>query len=230
MSKKIESIFSEISGVYDLANHAYSLGVDILWRKRAASEALLSKKNYKILDVGTGTGDLAIEVAWQTKKAGKLVDITGIDMNSRMLNRAREKVASNGFTNVALMKGNALSMPFGDGSFDVVTSAFALRNFDSVEEFSKELKRVMKTNGKFVLIDMAKPDDALQRMLFRFYFGVIMHMIAYRINRKAYTWLYSSIMAFDKKKLMKIIKDEGFRNVRIKNLESGVCFMVTGNK
>lgn len=230
MSERIRKLFSEYHGKYDSANHVYSMGIDILWRKDAVREAMIAKRAFRILDIATGTADVAIMLAEESAARGKRVEITGMDFNREMLETGRKKVAKKGLGNVSLRQGDALSMDLGDSSYDVATCAFALRNFDDLGKFFGELHRVLKKDGKFVILEMGNPDGPVQRAIFQFYFGVLMRPLGYAIGIDAYRWLLYSITHFNKKKAVKMLKDEGFRNVKTRPLAMGVGFLITGIK
>ena len=230
MSERIRKLFSEYHGKYDGANHIYSLGIDISWRKEAVKEAMLDKRSFNILDVATGTADVAIMLAEEAMRHGKRVEITGMDFNNEMLKTGREKVARKNLGNISLFKGDALSMDFADSSYDLATCAFALRNFDDLRSFFKELHRVLKKNGKFVILEMGNPDDPVRRAVFQFYFGVLMRPLGYIIGIDAYKWLLHSITHFDKKSAVRMLKEEGFRSVKTRELAMGVGFLITGTK
>ncbi len=227
MSREAQERFSRIHRHYDFFNHLFSLGTDIRWRNAAAREAMLGKKRYKVLDVATGTGDLAIATALRAKSLGKRIIITGIDFNNSMLSHVMPKIRRLGLGNIRAEKGDALHMKFRDSSFDVVTSAFALRNFDNLETFSRELRRVLKNGGKFVLLDMAMPSRGAG--LVKQYFKM-MRLIGSVVNRKAYRFLTESITQFDRRRMVDILKKSGFRDVKIKNLSGEMAFIISGRK
>ncbi len=230
MSERIRKLFSEYHGKYDSANHIYSLGIDISWRKEAVKEAMLNKRSFNILDVATGTADVAIMLAEEAMRNGRRVEITGIDFNNEMLKTGRKKVARKNLGNISLLQGDALSMGLADSSYDVATCAFALRNFDDLRVFFKELHRVLRKNGKFVILEMGNPDDPVLRAVFQFYFGVLMRPLGYIMGIDAYKWLLYSITRFDKKSAVRMLKDEGFRGVKTRELAMGVGFLITGTK
>ena len=230
MSERIQKLFTNYHKKYDRANHIYSLGIDRKWRQDAATEAIINKHMYKILDIAAGTADLAIMIADEAIEEGKSVEITGIDFNKEMLSLGREKIRKKGINNISLEWGDALNIEAKDSSFDVATSAFALRNFDDINKFFKELHRVLKKNGKFVILEMGNPDKAAQRAIFQFYFGILMRPVGYIIGIDAYKWLLKSITNFDKKKAISMLKSSGFRNVKTRSLATGVGFLITGYK
>ncbi|MDE1860405.1 MAG: ubiquinone/menaquinone biosynthesis methyltransferase [Candidatus Micrarchaeota archaeon] len=230
MSERIMNLFSEVHGKYEAMNHIFSMGVDIGWRKEAAMAAMLPERSFRIIDIGTGTGDLALAINREAVRKKKDVRITGIDFNGDMLGIARRKVKGLGLRNIRLENGDALSLHFDAASFDVATSAFVLRNLDNLDAFAKQLRRVLRKGGRFVILEMALPDDLPQRLLFKLYFRMIMRPIGYLIDRDAYNWLNYSISRFDKRNLIRLLREEGFRDVSARQLFTGVGFIVTGTK
>ena len=221
-------MFSEITGSYDLMNWIMSLGFDGLWRKSAGKESLIEKKIYSVMDIAAGTGDFSIAINKACIKEGKKVVITGIDFNNKMLEIARRKTKHLG-VKINFETGDALALQFPDRSFDVVASAFGLRNFDSLEKFVGEANRVLKKGGKLVLLDMAAPDNGLMKYAFRFYFKIIL-LEGALVNRKAYSYLVSSINEFDKNRLPRLLSKSGFSEIKITELPTRVAFMVTARK
>lgn len=229
MSERIHNIFSNISGNYDTMNRILSLGIDVGWRKVTVQKIIeLNKaRNPKILDIATGTGDLAFMLE-QTYGKDKATKVIGMDFNKDMLHFAKIR-GSKSRSRVIFQEDDAMKMRYKSGCFDIVTSGFALRNFDDLQVFAKELRRVMKPGGVFVLLDMAKPDDPYQSAFFSFY-SVFMRFVGMFENNEAYKWLVGSIKRFDKKRLMKILKAEGFKDIRIEPLRTGVAYIVYGRK
>ncbi len=227
MSQRINDTFTRIHGHYDFFNHLFSFGLDILWRRDAARHSIISKRRYRVLDVATGTGDLAIAISAEAKRSGKEAQIIGMDFNKHMLEHAEEKTRRLGLKNIRFEYGDALHMAYPDSYFDVVASGFALRNFDSLKVFGREMKRVMKKGGTFVLLDMSKPDSNLN--LTSFYFSII-RAIGSIVSKGSYKWLTSSIMNFDRNAAAELLSKQGFKNVRVIRLISGISFIITGNK
>lgn len=226
MSREAKERFSRVHKHYDFFNHLFSLGTDIQWRNEAAKEAMIPKKEYSVLDIATGTGDLAVAVYKTAKSKGKTIALTGMDFNEAMLSHAKEKTEKLGIP-IKIDVGDALHTKYGDSSFEVVTSGFALRNFDDLTVFSKELRRIMKKGGKFVLLDMAMPYRG--RAFMKAYFKV-MESVGSVVNKNAYRFLTHSIMAFDRENMAKILNEQGFRSVKIRNLSYGMAFIITGYK
>ncbi len=228
MSERIKRIFSRVHAHYDLLNSVFSMGLDSSWRRAAASEIMAGEAG-RVLDAGTGTGALALAVAEQASAGGRRVLIDATDFNRDMLRTAKERADRAGFGNVRCSLGDALGMGFPSGSFDVVASAFVLRNLDDLGQFLAESHRVLKKRGRFVFVDMALPDSALGRLLFGLCTPVILALGSLS-DGNAYRWLIESIKGFDKKKLLAMLRRKRFRRVRLVPLASGIAFMVTGEK
>ena len=209
-------------------NHVMSLGFDTLWRNIAARESLIDKKSYSVLDIAAGTGDLSFAIGRLSRSEGKKATITGVDFNNDMLKIAKKKAVKLG-QKINFETGDALKLRFPDNRFDVVASAFGLRNFDSLNRFAEEAHRVLKRGGKLVLLDMAAPKDGVMKYAFKIYFRLIL-LGGMLIKRKAYTYLVSSINGFDKMQLFKTLKKNGFAEIKLVELPSRVAFMVTARK
>ncbi len=228
MSKKIDKIFTDVAKGYDRVNTVSSLGIIKLWRKDAASQAMIGKQSYKLLDIATGTGELPLEILRLAGKRGKEISITAMDFNKNMLSVAKGKAKRLGL-NIAIERGDAMKLRYPDNSFDVVTSTFALRNVDSLEKFASEARRVLKPGGKFVFMDMGRPDTPLNRAVIRAYWGAISWIGALE-DKNAFDWLVYSTSRFDKANFVRVLKEAGFKNIRLGNEITGAAFIVTGNK
>lgn len=228
MSEEINKMFSSIHKKYDFMNHALSLGMDNVWRAKAARESIVGKKQYSVLDVAAGTGDLAIAIKRECDRNGKEVKVIGVDFNKDMLGVAREKVRAKNLP-ISFEIGDALKLEFPDGSFDVITSGFALRDFDDLDGFVRESFRVLNKGGKIVLMDMAKPDNGLSRYFFSFY-SRIMLLEGMLADRNAYSFLVNTIKEFDKGRVAKVLEKNGFCNVKIMELPTRVAFIITAVK
>ena len=229
MSKRIGRMFSDIHRDYDRMNHILSMGIDKSWRKAAAREAIIAKKSYNILDVASGTGDFTIALEKAAREAGKKVRIIGMNFNRDMLKVGNEKITKKKVKNIHLEFGNALSTKYKRASFDVVTSAFALRDFDNLGKFLKEVNRMLKNGGKFVFLEMALPDNKAGRAFFRHYFRLL-RKVGATVDKNAYNFLFDSIMEFDKDGLVKKVRLTGFENIKVRNLTSGIGFFISGEK
>jgi demethylmenaquinone methyltransferase / 2-methoxy-6-polyprenyl-1,4-benzoquinol methylase len=224
----MNKMFSEIAENYDTMNHILSFGVDKIWRSIAAKEAIIGKKNYKILDVATGTCDLAIRVLAECEKENKKVMIIGQDPNKDMLNVARAKVEKYK-PKITLKLGTAESLKFKNNYFEIVTSSFALRDFDSLETFIKESYRVLKPGGKIILMDMAAPEGGFAKLFFNIYYHIMLFEGMF-VNKGAYTFLVSSIKKFDKNNLLNLLKKHKFKQIKLTDLPSKIAFLVTAIK
>jgi len=229
MSDRINNIFSSIADVYDLWGHIFSFGIDGIWRKMAAEEAITDNDYYKILDVATGTGSIAIDISRKAKKAKKQVEITGVDFNSDMIKIARDKIKKKKIKNICFKIEDAMDLGEPGCAYDVVTAGFLLRNVDDTEVFAEELRRILKKNGKFILLEMGKPQNKLLNIFFRIYFFII-RTVGSLIDKNAYDWLTYSILAFDRKKMADILKEKGFKDIKIKNLPFHIGFLIKGIK
>lgn len=228
MSKEINELFSNIHESYDLMNHVLSMGVDKQWRKEIANEAMLPAGHYRLLDLATGTGDLAICIHKMARKKSKNVKINGVDFNKDMLGLAKKKIAKSNL-DIDFSVGDALSLKFPKNSFEVITCSFAMRDFDSLETFVNECNRVLKKGGKVILADMSKPEEGFMKNFFKFY-SKIMVLEGSLVDKDAYQFLVDSINKFDKKKLERLLKKKGFKQVKFRTLQSGAAFIATAYK
>ena len=228
MSGQNKRMFSDICKNYDFMNHVMGLGLDIVWRGIAARESLIGKRSYAVLDIASGTGDLSIAISRACSRSGKEVAITGVDFNSDMLEIAKSKAEKLGL-GIKFKVGDALALEFPNGSFDVVASAFGLRNFDSLNTFTKEARRVLKKGGRLVLLEMAEPDRGLMRSIFKLYSKIIL-LEGMLVNRSAYSYLVSSIKRFDKQRLLAILEKRGFAEIKLVELPSKAAFLVTARR
>jgi len=228
MSDQINEMFSAIHKRYDLMNHMLSLGIDGIWRKRAAEESIIDKKSYRVLDVASGTGELAITIKKLCDKSGKKIELFGVDFNKDMLGIAKKK-AKKLDLDIRFQIGDALALKFPNDYFEVVASSFGLRDFDSLEKFVKESHRVLKKNGKLVLLEMSKPDIGIMKYLFRIYFGVML-LEGLFVDRRAYSFLVDSIKRFDKRNLVNLLKEHGFVRVELVDLPFRAAFLATAYK
>jgi len=223
----VQERFDSIHRHYDLFNHLFSMGVDVGWRKAAAKEAMLDKKTFRVLDVATGTGDLAIAISRLASLEGKRALITGMDFNKPMLEHARHKTKAMDISGIKLEVGDALHIKHPKSTFDVVASGFAMRSFDSLDRFADEAYRVMKKGGKLVMLDMGRPDKPMP-MMGAYFRGI--NAVGGITGKPAYKWLTYSIMKFDKHKVAAIFAKHGFKNVKVRELRTGIAFIITANK
>ena len=227
--QQVEDMFNRIATGYDLMNHLLSVGIDTSWRKKAIS--ILKKTNpLSILDVATGTADMAI-------MASKLLNphkIIGIDLSEKMLEFGRNKIEKEGLTQqIELLKGDGETINFPDNSFDAVMVAFGVRNFENLERGLAEMYRVLKPSGSLVILEFSTPRFFISKKLYNLYMGIVAPEIAswFKQNKDAYKYLNKSANAFpDRKKFTTLLSQSGFINTDYKPLSLGICCIYTGEK
>lgn len=230
-SKKgqVSKMFDNIAPYYDFLNHFLSLGIDNLWRKKAVAQ-LKGTDARLILDVATGTGDLAFEINKQLKPDR----VVGVDISEEMLAFGRKKVAKRGLTDkISLQTGDSEHLPFADASFDAVTAAFGVRNFENLEKGLAEMRRVLKPNGTLVVLEFSRPRVFPFKQLFNFYFKNILPMVGRFTSKdkRAYSYLYESVQAFpDGADFVKVLEKLDYKSSQCIPLSLGICSIYIGKK
>ena len=226
--KQVADMFDNISHRYDFLNHLLSLGIDIKWRKKAI-RLLHPYLPKTILDIATGTGDLAIESLVLDP-----VKVTGIDISEGMLEVGRRKIRKRGLDNkIELQHGDSENLPFSDNNFDAVIVAFGVRNFENLEKGLSEMYRVLKSGGHAVILEFSKPSVFPLKQLYKCYFKWILPLIGKKISNDnfAYTYLPASVNAFPEgKSFGDILQRIGFKNIVIKPLTFGISTIYIGLK
>jgi demethylmenaquinone methyltransferase/2-methoxy-6-polyprenyl-1,4-benzoquinol methylase len=224
-ARPLYKIFTAVPPSYDLINRIFTLTMDEKWRKEAARECLAGDPE-RIMDLCTGTGDLAIRLA---KMSGAKPEITGYDYSQPMLDLAKEKAVKAKQDTIIFTRGDAASMPFKDGYFDAVGIAFAFRNLTfknhDTPRFLAEIHRVLRPGGRFVIIESSQPQRAWLRALFRFYTRYFVYPVGSRIskNKPAYKYLsYSVINYYQPEEICELLKSYGFSEVTFKRLAGGI--------
>lgn len=221
-------MFNNISGSYDFLNHFFSMGIDILWRKKAIR--ILKKENPKvILDVATGTGDFAIEaLACNPDK------VMGVDISEGMLTVGKQKMAKNPkYSKIELQYGDSENLPFENETFDAVTVSFGVRNFENTAKGLSDMLRVLKPNGLAVIIEFSKPKKFPIKQLYWFYFRVIMPILGKIISKDnaAYTYLPESVKAFPEgQEFLDIMNKCGYKDTKNILLTGGIASIYLGRK
>ncbi len=227
--QQVSKMFNNISGKYDFLNHFLSAGIDRRWRKKAIAE-LREIQPKIILDVATGTGDLALEAQKQLNPE----KIIGIDIAVKMLDIGRGKIIKKGLTEImTLEEGDSENLPFEDNSFDAVIVAFGVRNFANVEKGLQEMTRVLRQGGKCVILEFSKPKVFPIKQLYNFYFSSILPGIGRMTSKdkKAYAYLYESVQAFPEgKDFEQLLQKTGLKNTTCEALTMGICSIYTGIK
>ena len=230
-TKKIEEIFNSIAGDYDRLNHLLSLGTDRRWRRRALKDFVILGKAQDLLDVACGPGDFSIDIA---SAASADTIVTGIDLSDGMLDVMREKVARKGLGGrIHIHQGNCESLPFADSGFDCVTIAFGIRNFEHREVALREILRVLRPDGKLVILELSVPENPVLRWGYNLYFTRILPLVGGMVSgdKAAYRYLPASVLKFPgRKEWMATMESCGYRNVTHKAFTLGVCRMYTGTK
>jgi demethylmenaquinone methyltransferase/2-methoxy-6-polyprenyl-1,4-benzoquinol methylase len=227
--KQVENMFDEIAFRYDFLNRFLSAGIDIGWRKKAIKQ-LISLHPKRVLDVATGTGDFAI-TSYEILKPEK---ITGIDISDGMLEIGRKKIAKAGLENsIELINGDSEAILFDDNSFDAVTVAFGVRNFENLEKGLSEIKRVLKPGGKLIVLECTKPSLPMIKQLYNFYMKFVTPKIGKIIakNNEAYQYLNDSVRQFpEKESFIHILNQSDYRNAFYKTLTLGICTIYCAEK
>ena len=227
--ESIRSLFNNIAPTYDLANHLLSLGRDFYWRKMAVRE--VNGLGGWILDIATGTGDVAIKIIRQNGNHRK---VFGIDFSEPMIKKAHQKVFQEGLSQmIALSLGDALFLPFRENTFSASTIAFGLRNIAKKEQALLEMVRVVKKGGKVIILEFTFPEKGLMRRLYPFYFQRILPRIGGFISgdRGAYAYLPESVFHFaSAENYMEIMRKVGLDNVRSRAFTGGVASVISGTK
>jgi demethylmenaquinone methyltransferase/2-methoxy-6-polyprenyl-1,4-benzoquinol methylase len=226
--EQVAEMFDNISHKYDFLNHFLSMGIDILWRKRVVK--LIKKSGAKnILDIATGTGDLAI--AMSSLNPDK---ITGLDLSAGMLKVGIEKVKEKNLESIIeMIQGDSENLPFQDNTFDAITVSFGVRNFENLDKGLSEINRVLKPNGTFIILEFSQPRKVPMKQLYGFYSKYILPFFGKLISSdsSAYTYLPESVEAFPYgEKLLAILRENGFVNEKAKELSFGISTIYSSQK
>jgi demethylmenaquinone methyltransferase/2-methoxy-6-polyprenyl-1,4-benzoquinol methylase len=225
--EQVEKMFDSISHRYDFLNHFLSLGIDNIWRRKAISKLEVIQPK-RILDVATGTGDLAI-AALRLKPEM----VTGIDLSEGMLSVGRKKMKKKGIESVKMIQGDSENLPFEDNSFDAITVGFGVRNYQNLEKGLKEMLRVLRPGGKLVVLEFSKPSIFPVKQLFNFYSKFILPAWGkiFSGSNEAYVYLPESVKHFPEgEEFLKILGDCGYHNVASTRLSFGISSIYEGVK
>ena len=228
--QQVAEMFNNISHSYDFLNHFFSLGIDVLWRKKAIR--ILKKENPRlILDVATGTGDFALEAVRMKMQDARIV---GVDIRAGMIEVGKKKVRNKNLEHlITLQIADSENLPFNDAHFDAFTVAFGVRNFQDLRKGMSEMLRVLKPGGMGVIIEFSKPSRFPIKQLFTFYFKYIMPTIGKLVSKdaRAYTYLPESVDAFPSgNDFVKVMQELGYRECRCIPLSGGIASIYIGKK
>lgn len=226
--EQVERMFDHIAPAYDRLNRLMSLGIDRSWR-RTALKWLRPHRPALVLDVATGTGDFAIQACRMLPSAS----LTGVDLSEGMMQVGRRKVEQAGLAaRIDFQREDCEALTFSDASFDAVTVAFGIRNFEHLDRGLREMCRVLRPGGHLVILELSTPDRPPMKQLYRIYSRLIPLMgrlVSH--DRSAYTYLPQSIRAFPQGEVMsESIRRAGFSDVRFRRLTFGVCTLYMATK
>ncbi|GIV32912.1 MAG: demethylmenaquinone methyltransferase [Chitinophagales bacterium] len=221
-------MFDHIAPRYDFLNHLLSANIDKIWRRKVR-RLLEQERPRSILDVATGTGDLAIELARLQPER-----IIGVDISANMLELGKRKIQARHLDGlITFQKADSENLPFADNSFDAVTVAFGVRNFENLEAGLAEMTRVLKPGCRLVVLEFSKPSVFPFRELFNLYFHYILPAIGrfFSRDRRAYSYLPESVKAFPEgQKFMSLLQAAGINHVKCISLTFGIASVYTGTK
>jgi demethylmenaquinone methyltransferase / 2-methoxy-6-polyprenyl-1,4-benzoquinol methylase len=229
-SRQIQSMFGAVAPKYDLLNRLLSAGRDRYWRKIAV-DLLAPCRGERFLDLATGTGDIAVEIA---SRHPANIKVMGIDFSGPMLKLGLQKIKSKNMkTSIPLQKGCGESLPFADTSFHGVITAFGIRNFSDPQRSLTEMHRVTKNGGRVVILEFSHPGNAILGALYKFYFHFLLPLVGKTISRhnSAYDYLPQSVSQFPMRAdFTLLMKEAGFEDITYRDLTFGIVTLYQGKK
>ena len=231
MGKKegIRRLFNSIASDYDRLNHILSLNIDKGWRRKAVKEIADKDSPVKVLDVACGTGDFTIEIA---KKVSAGSEVIGVDISEGMMEIGKEKMLKAGVT-AEMTVADCESLPYDQNTFDRIAVGFGVRNFEHLDLGLREMCRVLKPDGKLVILELSLPSNRLVRGCYMLYFQTILPMVGGFLSgdRGAYEYLRTSVLRFPAPdKFIEMLKSAGFEQVEHRPLTFGICRMYICHK
>lgn len=227
--EQVKNMFNRIAGNYDFLNHFLSAGVDFYWRKQLVKRLKNTKANH-ILDIATGTGDLAIAIS----KAIPRASIIGADISENMLEVGKQKIIKKKLNQqIKLELGDSENLNYSDTYFDAVTVAFGVRNYEDLDKGLKEMYRVTKNKGHVYILEFSKPTAFPVKQLYSFYFSAILPLLGKSVSKdnSAYSYLPESVQSFpDGQDFLKHLSDAGYHDVQQVKLSFGIASLYLGTK
>ncbi|TNE54184.1 MAG: bifunctional demethylmenaquinone methyltransferase/2-methoxy-6-polyprenyl-1,4-benzoquinol methylase UbiE [Bacteroidetes bacterium] len=226
--QEVAEMFDNISGRYDFLNHFLSMGIDRLWRKKAI-RMLQKSQPKKILDIASGTGDFALEALRLQP-----TEIVGLDISDGMLEVGRKKMKKKGVDHIIRMElGDSEAIPYDDHYFDALTVGFGVRNFENLEKGLAEMLRVVRPDGKLIILEFSKPKSFPVKQLFGFYSKYLIPVLGKGISKdkRAYAYLPESVEAFPEgEAFVNILTKVGYKDVQQKRVSGGIATIYSGTK
>lgn len=228
-TEQVKEMFDSIAPSYDFMNRAMTFGIDKLWRRRAV-RMVARTKPFRILDIATGTGDLAIKLARNTTAD----EVIGVDLSEKMLEVGRKKVERTGLTHcVSFRQADCLVLPFEDASFDCITVAYGVRNFANILDGYKEMYRVLRPGGTLCVVELSTPRGRFVKPLYDFYTRRMIPWLGQIVSKdvRAYSYLPESIAAVAQgDEMLGLMARAGFTDTRCRRMTFGTCSIYTGLK
>lgn len=226
--QEVKDMFDNIAPTYDFLNHALSLNIDKIWRRKAI-RSLRSLNPKRILDIATGTGDLAIEAMKLSPDV-----IVGVDISEGMIKVGQQKINDRGLQKkISFITADSEDLPFDDEHFDAITVAFGVRNFENPLKGLKEMRRVLKLNGRLVVLEFMMPQRFPFKQLYQFYFRIILPIVGKIISKdfSAYQYLPDSVKQFPQREaFVKLLNEAGFKTASFRALSFGIAGLyIAGN-
>lgn len=226
---QVKRMFDNIASTYDRLNHTLSFGIDKIWRRKGIAYLRPFQPKY-LLDIATGTGDLAISMQ-RTLKANHII---GADISEGMMEVGRKKVAEAGLSDtISFEQQDCTALTYADNTFDAVTAAFGVRNFENIEQGIAEMYRVLKPGGHLMILELSTPEHFPMKQLYRIYSKTVIPFIGRLISKEntAYSYLPASIKVVPQGKVMTdLLGRVGFREVQVRTFTFGICSLYTSAK
>jgi demethylmenaquinone methyltransferase/2-methoxy-6-polyprenyl-1,4-benzoquinol methylase len=227
--EQVRSMFNSIAPTYDLMNRLMTFGIDKRWRSLTVNAVCRSGAK-KVLDIATGTGDLAIKLAQKITDA----HVTGVDLSEGMIDIGRQKVEQAGLSSrITMRTADALNLPFGNNTFDAITVAYGVRNFEHLDKGYAEMLRVLRPGGVLCVLELTPPSSPLVKPFYAAYTRGVIPVVGRLLSKdsRAYTYLPESIAAVPARgDMLKLMCDAGFSEASYTSLTLGVCTLYTARK